>query len=244
MQLLTYFERGALLALIFVPLVSSCKARQGDDGMSTIQEANAFDSAQGFDATYFEAHGKKGFSCDGVAAFPEGFNLIAVTENSPLLPPENRFTCIDNFIVGKPWEGAHWFNTIDPSKVTEVMTEFSNLKYPNDPSKWAFKFENNQWSVNQPDCHTPMKAKNICGLSVKVGTSQGAKDAVVFDACPQNHWNNAIKDHPNHPDNLGGKGNPCRRGNPHIDLHGQLWNDLMLPKVNGVRVHATMNPVR
>ena len=232
------YQIGKILALATLALHAGCKTKE-EAAPSTLQAVNALNGAQAFEATFFEGHGDKGFSCDNVTPF-KGFNLIAVTENSPLLPPDKQFTCIDNFITKVPWEGNHWFNTIPKDQVKAVMEEFSNVKHPGDKSRWAFFWDGAQWKYNQPDCHTPMKQKNVCGTSVKVGTSQVTVDAVIFDGCPQNHWNNAIKDHKLHPDHLG-KGNPCRRGKSHIDLHSALWKNLMLPLAIDVRVQAKMN---
>ncbi|MCX6129500.1 MAG: hypothetical protein NTX25_10615, partial [Proteobacteria bacterium] len=105
----------------------------------------------------------------------------------------------------------------------------------------AFRYKDGRWQYNTPNCTDAMKSAQVCGIRVRVLANSYYKDgqtqylntesnAVIYDACPRNHWNNAIKQSPMHPD-YAGIGNPCGADKKdHVDLYGALWYRLGFPK--------------
>lgn len=175
------------------------------------------------------------FSCNSLAPKPADNALIAVTENSPLLAAAGiQLICPDSWQPIDPnkprWEPNHWLAKLSPEKAAQVFGQFPG----------AFKKEGNGWLLNEPACIQALQKTNVCGMKIKVGAvsyvnnSQTTPlppkelDAVIYDVCPENHWNNAIKDHIEHPHNKP-KGNPCKRGTADVDIHGDLWKALGYP---------------
>ncbi|MCX6128523.1 MAG: hypothetical protein NTX25_05585 [Proteobacteria bacterium] len=188
------------------------------------------------------------YSCTGVSAYPADNLFIAVTEGSKLFSDNGiKFFCVDNFqdldFNNPPWgqkDNNHFL-----SKVPDLIGFIK--QFPE-----SFRYQNGRWQVNTPNCTDAMKSNQICGKSVVVRAESYLKDgqnrslntqsdAVIYDACPRNHWNNAIKNSPIHPDHLG-IGNPCDFDKQnHVDLNEALWNKLGFPKdVDSVNLTVTM----
>ena len=188
-----------------------------------------------YTTTKFSAYS---FACSQApgANYP-GDSIVGIGENSPLLPDSLKFQCIDHFkpldFGNPPWQAGHWFMTMSQDTIISYLQQV--------PS--SFQYMNGQWTYNEPDCTTPMAEKNVCGLAVAVKgndsrpTSTAPSVPVVnpqmltgyiFDGCPEHHWNNAIKDLPDHPEYKYG-GNPCRSGAYHVDLKDVLWGSLGFP---------------
>jgi hypothetical protein len=177
------------------------------------------------------------FSCNGITAKPADDFLVALSEDSPLLKSKGLgISCPDSWqpidFNAPRWGADHWLATMTKEKmISDVFSKFPQ----------TFQLIKGVWHLNEPACTLALKNSNICGMTVMVKahsyvnagySSPGANlelKAVVYDICPQNHWNNAIKDLPIHPHYLGGKGNPCRKGDATIDIHGTLWHALGFP---------------
>ena len=81
-------------------------------------------------------------------------------------------------------------------------------RMPPDLKKW----ENGQRMVREPRCNIP------CGKRFRISTpdKRYQTTAVIYDACPSQHWNNRFKEATE------GK-NPCARGALHVDLRKPLY---------------------
>lgn len=196
-------------------------------------------------ATYFSG---TAFACTGVSDFPANGLMLGVTEASPVLAGTGKdFTCTDQWSAldfdHPPWGSDHFLAKQSRSEVTNKILP---------RVKQGFRQTNGHWEYNQPDCTKTMRDHGVCGLRVMVQAksmnnqaSQSQNpigvpiEAQIYDACPENHWNNALKDLPEHPDN-NGVGNPCRKGSAHYDLNDKLWQAIGLPKSsNGIEVDVS-----
>ncbi len=226
---------GLICALTFAckPTLTSSLSDVAEDPAS-IAEAPASGGPL-FHATRYEE--SFSFSCNGISPKPADNALIALSEDSPLLKAIGvSISCPDswqpiNFDAPR-WEKNHWLATMTKDQM--IQNVFS--KFPQ-----TFQLIKGTWHLNEPACTLALKNSNVCGMPVLINahsyviagySTPGANielPAVIYDVCPQNHWNNAIKDLPNHPHYLGGKGNPCRKGDATIDIHGSLWHALGFP---------------
>lgn len=199
-------------------------------------------SAVQYTGTYFTG---TAYACSDITPKPANEFVIAVTEANPKLSP--RLKCTDQWSQldwnNPPWEKDHWLAKIGRKNAEQVF-----LRFPQ-----AFRLNGERWLYNQPDCTTPMRGLAMCGTKVAVSVecySFNGKiikpkiqtvNAVVYDACPANHWNNAIKDDPRHPDHDHGVGNPCKFGSDAVDVHKAMWTSLGVP-INATKVHFKVIP--
>jgi len=76
----------------------------------------------------------------------------------------------------------------------------------------AKRIDQGQKMVREPSCKVP------CGQRHRVWTLDGSMTttAVVYDACPSQHWNNRLNE-------ITVGRNPCGYGSHHVDLRKPLY---------------------
>lgn len=123
---------------------------------------------------------------------------FAVTEGSPL------------------WSGSCNNESWAPCATGDCLSKWDQI--PQD----AKKIENGNKMVREPTCHVP------CGQRHQIKNLEGSVEttAVIYDACPANHWNNRFKEATE------GK-NPCTFGSNHVDLRKALYLHLNKGVTNG-----------
>jgi hypothetical protein len=155
-------------------------------------------SLTSFSATYYP-YGAEVFNqttC-GHADAHEGL-YFAVTERSPL------------------WDGEcnndNWANCSD----IDCLEKWDRM--PDDVKRIV----NGQKQVREPACNVP------CGKEVDVYSEDRAltSKAVIYDACPSQHWNNRFKE-------VTEGYNPCAKGVHHVDLRKPLYLKLNRSQENG-----------
>lgn len=144
-----------------------------------------------FNTTYYPFNGEHYYKTTCGDANNHGGLYFAVTEQSPFWPG----SC----------ENESW-----------AICDHSDCqgkwdKMPNDVKR----VENGQKMVREPRCNVP------CGKKFIVSTKDKSKSvpAVIYDACPSQHWNNRYKEV------YEGK-NPCAKGSLHLDLRKPLYQQL------------------
>lgn len=223
---------------------------------------------------------------------PADGNYLAITEGVTDLGGGHKvaFSCADKMhpldYSHPPWDKDHWLATKfkSPQELDAFFTQFTT-RYPDSR---AFKKKGNVWWYNQPDCTVGLRASyinvngqqkqyKICGLKVNVkvvsyvenGTlitpTNSQLPGVIYDACPEHHYNNAIKDAKEHPDNyykMEGFGNPCKVNRKSLtdpgtgrlinwgnnaDINGDMWDKLKLNRQKSGKVilgvTALENPI-
>lgn len=152
------------------------------------QGMSAGGSVQLYETTYYPYRDEHYFqtACGDANAYSGMY--FAVTENSPLW----KQSC----------DNESWTLCQD----NDCLGKWDRM--PPDVKKW----ENGQKMVREPRCNIP------CGKRFRISTSDRRYQttAVIYDACPSQHWNNRFKEATE------GK-NPCANGALHVDLRKPLY---------------------
>lgn len=167
------------------------QGEQGEQGTGTPSTVGLIQ----FDTTYYPYNAGEEISyaktvC-GDANAHGGF-YFAITEKAPLAP---TFKCND-----ESWREC-------PSSQRDCYDKWNQI--PAD----AKKMEGGRRMVREPSC-----ASLPCGKKFKVYSLDRriSAEAVIWDACPEKHWNNRYKEVTE------GK-NPCKAGGRHVDLRLPLY---------------------
>jgi hypothetical protein len=151
-----------------------------------------------FSATYYPYRGEVFAQTTCGSADDHGGYYFAVTERSPL------------------WNGEcnneNWAKCSD----ADCLEKWDRMP---DDVKWV---HNGQKMVREPSCNVP------CGKSVDVHSEDRSitSNAVIYDACPSQHWNNRFKE-------VTEGVNPCAKGVHHVDLRKPLYLKLNRWQENG-----------
>ena len=144
-----------------------------------------------FETTYYPFGVESYFTtaCGDAKAF--GGMYVAVTEKSPLWPEE----C----------ELDSWGSCAD----SDCMGKWDRI--PGDAKREI----SGKREVREPSCNVP------CGKKITIYNESKsiATTAVIYDACPSQHWNNRFKEATE------GR-NPCAKGLMHLDLRKPLYQHL------------------
>jgi hypothetical protein len=151
-----------------------------------------------FSATYYPYRGEVFAQTTCGHADNHGGYYFAVTERSPLWNGE----CMND----------NWATCAD----ADCLDKWDRM--PDDVKRYV----NGQKMVREPACNVP------CGKSVNVYSDDKAiaSSAVIYDACPSQHWNNRFKE-------VTEGVNPCAKGVHHVDLRKPLYLKLNRSQENG-----------
>jgi hypothetical protein len=163
------------------------------------------DQAQGssarslkFSTTYYPYRNEHYFQtvCGDANAY--GGLYFAVTENSPL-----------------------WNESCDNESWGDCSNDDCLGKWDRMPGD-VKRVVNGQKKVREPRCNIP------CGKAFQVHSEDRklSSQAVIYDACPSQHWNNRFKEHTEGV-------NPCAKGSLHVDLRKPLYLKLNHGQENG-----------
>ncbi|MBM4253520.1 MAG: hypothetical protein FJ146_16250 [Deltaproteobacteria bacterium] len=150
-----------------------------------------------FDTTYYPYGMESYFKTTCGDAQDHGGMYFAVTENSPLWP----HTCeLDSWAACEDEDCLSKWERLP----TDVKKEISGKKL-----------------VREPRCDVP------CGQRHRITNADKSivTTAVIYDACPSQHWNNRFKEVTE------GK-NPCAAGIMHLDLRKPLYHHLNGGKIS------------
>ncbi len=167
-------------------------------------------SVQLYETTYYPYHGEHYFRTVCGNGDDHGGMYFAVTERSPL------------------WSGSCNNENWVPCQDSDCLGKFDRM--PSDVKKW----DNGQRMVREPSCDIP------CGRRFKISSADNKiqTTAVIYDACPSQHWNNRFKEATE------GR-NPCAAGALHVDLRKPLYIHLNGGQVtDNIKVLIDSNPVQ
>ncbi len=150
--------------------------------------ASSMDSNQLYDTTFYPYRGEHYFQTVCGQGEDHGGMYFAVTERSPL-----------------------WAGSCDNESWTTCDHGDCLGKWADIPSD-AKKISGGIKMVREPNCRVP------CGQRFKVASQDFnyQTTAVIYDACPEQHWNNRLKEV------VEGR-NPCQAGSLHVDLRKPLY---------------------
>ena len=144
-----------------------------------------------FETTYYPFGLESYFTtaCGDAQAY--GGMYVAVTEKSPLWPEE----C----------ELDSWASCAD----SDCMSKWDRI--PGDAKREIY----GKREVREPRCNVP------CGKKITIYNEAKSitTTAVIYDACPSQHWNNRFKE-------VSEGKNPCAKGLMHLDLRKPLYQYL------------------
>ena len=162
-----------------------------------------------FDTTYYPYGLESYFKTTCGDAQDHGGMYFAVTEDSPLWPHKCD---LDS-----------WAECAD----SDCLGKWDRLPYD------VRKEVNGKRMVREPRCDVP------CGQKFKISNADKTitTTAVIYDACPSQHWNNRYKEV-----NLGT--NPCAAGLKHLDLRKPLYIHLNGGKISdNIKVWVDPTPL-
>jgi hypothetical protein len=145
-------------------------------------------SYQLYDTTFYPYRGEHYFQTVCGLGEDHGGMYFAVTERSPL------------------WSGSCENESWARCENGDCLSKWDDI--PSD----AKKISGGTKMVREPNCRVP------CGQRFKV-SSQDFKyqtTAVIYDACPEQHWNNRLKE-------VTEGRNPCQGSSLHVDLRKPLY---------------------
>ncbi len=188
----------------------SCRIVHGGGGaQSGSPQPTSSGGFQQYDTTYYPYNGEHYFRTVCGGGDDHGGMYFAVTEKSPL------------------WSGSCNNDNWAPCSDSDCLGKWDRM--PEDVKRW----DNGQRMVREPSCAIP------CGKRFRIKTQDGRNEttAVIYDACPSQHWNNRFKE-------VTEGRNPCASGAMHVDLRKPLYLHLNDGKQDdNIRVLIDSNPV-